>query len=513
MILLIRRLVAAVFSDPDLQANPAGWKVAIWRAKRAGMAMSGGVGQHLDPAAIVSGMETQWCQLAIFRNEPDRDRPRGNATRHDDRHGLENFRSEMMSSQINGTLVDPILRRNPYAFYKDLRDNHPVCIMPQTDFYMVSRYDLGVEVMKNFEDFANSFPAGHTSFVNFDPEADALLEEVGYGRRVPTVVFSDPPLHTKWRKIVSHLLKPSVVKGMEGKVIEIVNLLLSRITEDGVHDLVQAVFVPLPMYMLADWIGIDRDDYPRFKRWSLAANYTLQPPLSKETRMEYARTIAEMQHYLVAMMEERRDNPREDMISYLLEVKLGDERVLTDKEILSLLETLLVAGNETTTNAMGNALLLLTQDKALEARLRAEPELIHPFVEEALRLETSVTGVFRRAVRDVKVGDVVIPEGAKVFVSLAAGDRDERQFEDADQVRLDRPRMRDHIAFGHGYHNCIGKDLARLEMVNFFRIFLETFESFELTVPLSEVKYHPLMGLKGLSEMPLRLVHAKGGAA
>lgn len=418
-----------------------------------------------------------------------------------------------MSEMIKGSLVDPELRRNPYEFFKDLRKNHPVCIMPQTDFYFVATYDLAIEVLKNIEDFSNTFPDGQTSFVNYDPEADALLDEIGYGRRVPNVVFSDPPLHTMWRKIVSHTLRPSVVKGMEAKVREIIRHLLDEIGPDGVHDLVQSVFVPLPMYILADWIGIDREDYPKFKRWSLAANYTLQPPLSKETRMEYARTIAEMQHYLVAMMEDRRKNPREDMITYLLDVQLGGERPLTDKEILSLLETLLVAGNETTTNALGNALLMLTQDKQLEEELRANPYKVYPFVEEALRLETSVTGVFRRAMREVKVGDVTIPKDAKVFVSLACVDRDENKFPDAEQVRLDRPRMRDHLAFGYGYHNCIGKDLARLEMANFLSMFLEEFAEFELAIPLEEVKYHPLMGLKGVAELPMRLVRARNTPA
>ena len=410
-----------------------------------------------------------------------------------------------MQTEVEGSIVDPELRRNPWAFYQALRQKRPVGIMPGTDFYFVADYGHAIEVLSNIEDFSNAFPEGQTSFVNFDPEADALLAEIGYGRRVPTVVFSDPPLHTHWRRIIGNALKPSVIKSLDAKVHEIVAMLLADIQGDGVHDMVQEVFVPLPMYILADWIGVDREDYPKFKRWSLAANYTLQPPLSKETRMEYARTIAEMQHYLIGMMEKRRKEPRQDLISDLLAAQLGGERPLTDKEILSALETMLVAGNETTTNAMGNALLLLTQDKELEAKLRADPDLIHPFVEECLRLETSVTGVFRRATREVEVGGVSIPKDGKVFVGLASADRDEMKFRHPDEVRLDRDRMRDHVAFGYGFHNCIGKDLARLEMVTFFKLFLEEFKEFSLAIPLDEVKYHPLMGLKGLSEMPLNL--------
>lgn len=411
-----------------------------------------------------------------------------------------------MSTEVEGSIVDPVLRRNPWAFFKALREKRPVGIMPGTDFYFVADYAHAIEVLSNVEDYSNTFPEGQTSFVNFDPEADALLAEVGYGRRVPTVVFSDPPLHTHWRRIFGNALKPSVIKSLDSKVHEIVKMLLADIKGDGVHDMVQAVFVPLPMYILADWIGVDREDYPRFKRWSLAANYTLQPPLPKETRMEYARTIAEMQHYLIDMMEKRRKEPKQDLISDLLVAQLGGERPLNDKEILSALETILVAGNETTTNAMGNALLLLTQDKELEAKLRADPELIHPFVEECLRLETSVTGVFRRATREVEVGGVKIPKDGKVFVGLASADRDDRKFQHPDEVVLNRDRMRDHIAFGYGFHNCIGKDLARLEMVTFFKLFLEEFKGFSLAVALEDVKYHPLMGLKGLSEMPLNLV-------
>ncbi|WP_250504220.1 cytochrome P450 [Caballeronia sp. AZ7_KS35] len=406
------------------------------------------------------------------------------------------------------SLVDPEIRRCPFDFYSGLRKHSPVAIMPGTDFYYVAEYDAAMSILLDMENYSNAFPAGETSFVNYCPEADKVLADKGFGRRVPTVVFSDPPLHTKFRKIVTEALRPSVVKAMEPKIRSVIQDLLDAIS-DGECDIVEAVLVPLPMYVLADWMGVDRDDYPKFKKWSLAANYTLQPPQPKEVLLKYAETIAEMQHYLVGMMKKRREAPREDLVTELLSVELGGERGLTDKEILSLLETLLVAGNETTTNAMGNGIFLLAKNPELQARLRADPSKVSSFIEEVLRIESSVTGVFRRAKNDVEVAGVKIPAGSKILVGIASANRDEKQFAHANQLDLDRERIRRHVAFGGGFHTCLGNQVARLEMQSFFEMFTKEFESVELAVPEQDVPYHDLMGLRGVSRLPLRLKRAK----
>lgn len=417
-----------------------------------------------------------------------------------------------MVETIQDSLVDPSVRRNPFEFYRTLREKAPVYMMRGTDFYFVSDFDIATKILRDPENFSNEFPEGQTSFVNFSPEADKLLAEKGYGRRVKTVVFSDPPIHTKYRRLVSDALRPSVVRAMAPKIRTVVTDLLADIKEDGVVDVVKALLVPLPMFILADWMGVDREDYESFKKWSLAANYTLQPPLPQETLMTYAETIAEMQHYLAGMMEVRRKEPKEDLISELLQADLGGERKLTDKEILSLLETLLVAGNETTTNAIGNAMLVLAQDPELQKTLREDKSLILRFIEEALRTQSSVTGVFKRTKVDMELGGVAIPAGAKILVGLAAANRDDKQFDHADAVDLERGNARTHLAFGNGFHTCLGNNLARLEMQLFFELFLDEYESFSLAIPEEEVKYLDLMGLRGLAELPLNLVHARDRA-
>ena len=402
------------------------------------------------------------------------------------------------------SLVDREIRRCPYDFYNGLREQAPVAIMPGTDFYFVADYEAAMSVLLDLENYSNASPEGETSFVNFCPEADKLLAEKGYGRRVPTVVFSDPPIHPKFRKIVTDALRPSVVRAMEPKIRGVIRDLLDAIP-DGEVDFVEALLVPLPMYVLADWMGVDREDYPRFKKWSLAANYTLQPPQPKDVLLELAERIAEMQHYLIAMMEKRRIEPREDLVSELLTVELGGERPLTDKEILSLLETLLVAGNETTTNAMGNGLFLLAKDAELYASLRANPAKVSAFIEEVLRTESSVTGVFRRAKNDVEIAGVKVPAGSKLLIGLASANRDERKFPHADELDLDRANLRRHVAFGGGFHTCIGNQVARLEMQAFFEAFVAEFESVSLAVPEEQVPYLDLMGLRGLAKLPLKL--------
>lgn len=410
-----------------------------------------------------------------------------------------------MQQETLGTLIDPETRKFPYPFYDKLRDQAPVYPMPGGDFYFVSRYDLALKILQDPVNYSNEFIEGESSFVNFLPEADALLAEKGYGRRVKTVVFSDPPLHTKFRRMLSESFRPSAIKAMEPNVRKVMADLLADMKEDGVYDVVQTLLVPLPMFVLANWFGVDQTHYLDFKRWSNAANYTLQPPQPREVLLTYAETIAEMQHYLAGLMEERRREPRQDLISDLLKAELPGERPLTDKEILSLLETLLVAGNETTTNAIGNGVLILAQDQALQADLRADIGLVPKFVEEVLRSESSVTGVWRRTKNEVELAGVTIAPGSKILVGLAAANRDEDQFPHANAVDYSRANIRGHVAFGSGFHTCLGNQLARIEMLAFFEMFLKEFSSIELAVPADEVQWMELMGLRGLKELPLRL--------
>lgn len=412
-----------------------------------------------------------------------------------------------MQQDTLGTLIDPETRKFPYPFYDKLREQAPVYAMPGGDFYFVSRYDLAIKILQDPVNYSNEFIEGESSFVNFLPEADELLAEKGYGRRVKTVVFSDPPLHTKFRRMMSESFRPSAIKAMEPSIREVMGNLLKDMKEDGVYDVVQALLVPLPMFVLAGWFGVDKTHYRDFKRWSNAANYTLQPPQPREKLLEYAETIAEMQHYLAGLMEERRKEPRQDLITDLLNAELPGERPLTDKEILSLLETLLVAGNETTTNAIGNGVLILAQDQELQANLRADLSLVPKFVEEVLRSESSVTGVWRRTKNEVDLDGFKVAPGSKILVGLAAANRDEDQFPHANEVDYQRSNIRGHVAFGSGFHTCLGNQLARIEMHTFFEMFLKEFSRIELAVPADEVQWMELMGLRGLKELPLRLTH------
>jgi len=259
----------------------------------------------------------------------------------------------------------------------------------------------------------------------------------------------------------------------------------------------------LPLSVIADQLGVPRADLPKFKRWTDGFTAQLSGLATGEDAREAVRRIVEFQGYFAARIEEAKRAPREDILSDLVRARVDGERPLDLPETLSILQQLLVAGNETTASAIAEGLLLLIRHPEQLRLVREDPSLVPNLVEEVLRLATPTASMWRKAKRDVQLGGVAIPAGSMLLLRFASANRDETRFADPDRFDVRRANASEHLAFGHGIHFCIGASLARKEMRIAFRALLDRFDALRLAAGRPEPSYKPSVLLRGLGELHL----------
>ncbi len=337
-------------------------------------------------------------------------------------------------------------RRNPFPLYDQLRSASPIRHDPRHDLWMILDYE-GVKRALSDPDTFSSRAA---------PPGGAPLD---------WLIFLDSPRHTKLRALILRAFTPQAVAALEPRIRGLSHDLLDRVVEHGEMDLAADFAVPLPMMVIAEMIGIPGSDRERFKRWSDAILNLAQTVSGGEEAILAARAFAaakaEMGAYLAGLLADRRSSPKDDLLTRLVEAEVDGER-LTQADLLGFFQLLLLAGSETTTNLIDNALLCFAEYPEQLARLRAEPGLLPSAIEEVLRFRSPVQAVFRQTRRDVEVHGRTIPAGKLVLVMIGSANRDPRQFPDAGRFDLGRD-PNPHLAFGHGVHFCIGAPLARLE--------------------------------------------------
>ncbi|MGB0621485.1 MAG: cytochrome P450 [Myxococcota bacterium] len=405
------------------------------------------------------------------------------------------------------SLFLPETLAEPWAAYRTLRDHAPVYEVPGLGIKVVTRYDLVAEVIRDTETYSSGFGdfLGSGSASMLPPEARDRIGEIRRGMLplVDTLISADPPLHTRYRGLVKRVFTSGRVRAMEPETDRIIAETIDTFIEtDGPVDFMQAFAFPVPLRIIADRLGIPEADRDFFYEGATVAASTLRmSTVSAEEAIRRAEVEADLQRYMVDLVESRRSDPREDMATVLAEARLDDERPLDPAEIWSILNQFLVAGHETTTSTFGAGMQLLCQQPGLEASVRGEEERIRAFCEETLRLEAPVQGLPRRVTRDTVLGETSLVEGDLIMLRFGAANRDERQFPAPDTVDLFRKNPGAHFSFGSGTHHCLGAPLARQELNRGFKALLDRMGGFRMAEGKPAPVVEPSLILRGLEHL------------
>ncbi|WNG35910.1 cytochrome P450 [Archangium violaceum] len=355
-----------------------------------------------------------------------------------------------MSSRVN--ILAPDFRADPYPVYARLRREAPVSLVDPVGMWAISRYEDALYVMKNPQLFSSR-------------GIMAATEPPWLGRTNPvsdSLIAIDPPRHTRLRALVNRAFTPAAVARLEPFVRTVVEELASKVVSGNTLDFVETFALPLPANVIGELLGLDVSLRARFKQWAdIIITAATLPPDAVELHDRMRNTLAEMDRYFHEVVESRRRQPGDDMVSELLRAQV-DGQSLSESELMGFFYLLLLAGLETTVHMLSHCAIMLARKPDVQARLRAEPALIPRFIEEVLRCEPPVHSTLRVTTSEVELSGVKLPPGTPVLVLLASAQRDENFCPNGDEFSLERTNQ-GNMAFGHGIHFCLGAPLARLE--------------------------------------------------
>jgi cytochrome P450 len=413
--------------------------------------------------------------------------------------------SEIAESQrLLLELMDPANRADPYPLYRRLRERGPVQL-PQANLTVFSTYQECDEVLRHPSSSSDRLKSTVSQRQIADGATPRPLGPPGF-------LFLDPPDHTRLRRLVSKAFLPKVVNALQPDISALVNGLLDLAAEQGRFDVIADLAYPLPVAVICRLLGVPLDDEPQFSRASALLAQALDPfvasdderPAIVEERMQAGRWL---RGYLRGLIEQRRSRPGEDLMSLLIAVEESGDQ-LTEDEIVSTCNLLLIAGHETTVNLIANAVLAMLRTPGQWAALSADAGRAPAVIEETLRYDPPVQLVGRNASEDLLIGDTTVVKGDSMMLLVAAAHRDPAQFDRPETFDPDRGQLR-HLGFGRGPHFCLGAPLARLEAGVVLAALTARFPGAQLA---GEPQYKPNVTLRGLSTLPVAIERATSSA-
>lgn len=404
--------------------------------------------------------------------------------------------------------------RCPFPLYDVLREQAPVTHNAKLGGYVVTRYADITEILRDTATFSSAMASGPSSVTGLakkllaDPGTPPALRAQAERRLKiadsPVLLFTDPPLHKRQRQLVSAAFSPKRVKALEPEVRRLVGDLIDDLIATGAPvDLVPAFSIPLPMTVIATLLGVPPSDMDQFKRWSNA--FTAGVGAADQSPEQIAAIFAEVDtfyDYFTAEIERRRVAPEDDLLTDLVAARMDGEDPLSLDEMLQMLVQFLVAGNETTTNSTTTMVWKLAQDPELADRVRTNPALTNALVDELLRVEAPVQGMFRVCTADATVGGVDLPAGSLVWLVYGSANLDPATFPNPEAMLLDGERA-PHLAFARFEHFCLGSSIAKLELRIAAELLLERLDDLALAFDPAEVSYHRSFILRGIASLPI----------
>lgn len=416
-------------------------------------------------------------------------------TQLDERDGVESTEQAVAAASRGSAAY----RADPHPVYACLRESAPVCRLSPphgVDTYLITRYDDAKAALTDpriSKDMYAAMDAYHTIF----GDSSIALDD--------NMLFSDPPKHTRLRRIVNSAFSPRRIESLRPRIQEITDELLDRCSTSAPIDLLSSFAFPLPLIVICELLGIPEGERADMQKWCAVVART---GFSKEDKEKLALAEGSLREYFVELIARRRREPSDDLLGALIRTQ-DEQGAMTDGELLSTLWVLLFAGHKTTAYLIGNAVFnLLTHRDQLQAVL-ADPELLPNSIEEIIRHEGSVeNATFRHALEDITIRDTTIPKGSLVQVSVASANRDPEKFASPDAFDVRRQGLQSsHLGFGSGPHYCLGAPLARMEMRIALTTLFERFPAIDLAVPPHEAEWLkvPFPAFRGLERLPVTL--------
>jgi cytochrome P450 len=396
----------------------------------------------------------------------------------------------------------------PYPHYARMRDEAPVLHLEHLGMYLVTRHDLVLAILRDPMLYSSKF--GRPTMPLNPDDAARVAEAIAEGYpRMSTMLTTDPPEQTRFRGLVAKAFNPKTIAAMEPLIRSIVTDLIDAWGDRTDIEFVTDFAVPLPVRVIATMLSQPPERWVDIKRWSDASIAGIGTNISVETRMAAERETNEFQRHFAAELEERRANPRDDLLSNLVHATIDepgvDPRPLDTAEALSIISQLMVAGNETTTKLLTEMMRLLGEHPDQWTRVRSDTSRIERIVEESLRLSSPTQGIFRIVTEDHELGGVPLPKGARLVMVYGSANRDDAVFPDGESFDPDRERLREHLAFGKGIHFCLGASLSRLEAKVAMEELTRRIGAYRLS-DSNTFAYYPSFMLRGLQRLDIELV-------
>jgi cytochrome P450 len=384
---------------------------------------------------------------------------------------------------VDGSLLDPAVQVCPFPYYEQLHQKAPVYRMPETGFYVISTYEDLKTVLGDPVTYSNDILIEHLAgeaAADLGRMYDEHLADVGWGH-VQTLQRTDPPEHSRYRRLINRAFTPPMVKGMVPSVERTSAALIDAFVDKGTCDFVADFAFPLPGLVIGEQIGLEANDIATFRRWADAMLAPAQGLLvDEDSARHYSEIEAEAQRFFAPLLEERMTSPTGDLMSALVAESADGDEALSMAELQNIMNQLVTGGYTTTADAIANAMLLLIEHPDQMELLRGDRSLLRNFADEALRVASSVQGLFRRSTVDSVLSGVRIPANSILHTRYGAANLDEAMFADAGRMDITRPNASKHLAFSRGPHFCVGQPLAMQEIMIAFDQILDRLDDIAL---------------------------------